>query len=75
MSIKIDIRDLGKSFPSEKGRLAVIEKVSLTVSEGEFVALVGPSGCGKSTLLNLMAGFIRPDAGSITIDGEVRTIA
>jgi ABC-type nitrate/sulfonate/bicarbonate transport system ATPase subunit len=72
MSTKIEIRDLGKSFPSEKGPLAVIEDVSLTVEEGEFVALVGPSGCGKSTLLNLMAGFIRPDVGSVTIDGQVR---
>jgi len=75
MSTKIEIRDLSKSFPSEKGRLPVIDNVSLTVSEGEFVALVGPSGCGKSTLLNLMAGFIRPDAGSVTIDGKVRAKA
>src|ERR1700748_557362 len=72
MSTKIEIRDLGKSFPSGQGPLAVIENVSLTVEEGEFVALVGPSGCGKSTLLNLMAGFIRPDSGSVTIDGAVR---
>jgi ABC-type nitrate/sulfonate/bicarbonate transport system ATPase subunit len=72
MPTKIEIRGLGKSFPTEKGRLPVIEDVSLTVDEGEFVAVVGPSGCGKSTLLNLMAGFIRPDTGSVTIDGEVR---
>jgi ABC-type nitrate/sulfonate/bicarbonate transport system ATPase subunit len=75
MPTKIDIRDLSKSFPSDKGRLPVIADVSLTVGEGEFVALVGPSGCGKSTLLNLMAGFIRPDSGSVTIDGEVRARA
>jgi ABC-type nitrate/sulfonate/bicarbonate transport system ATPase subunit len=75
MATKIEIRDLGKSFPSEQGRLAVIENVSLRVNDGEFVALVGPSGCGKSTLLNLMAGFIRPDAGSVTIDGAVRSKA
>jgi ABC-type nitrate/sulfonate/bicarbonate transport system ATPase subunit len=72
MPTKIEIRDLGKSFPAGTGRLPVIESVSLSVAEGEFVALVGPSGCGKSTLLNLMARFIRPDAGSVTIDGEVR---
>src|SRR3954471_2946415 len=75
MATKIEIRDLGKSFPSEQGRLAVIENVSLKVNDGQFVALVGPSGCGKSTLLNLMAGFIRPDAGSVTIDGAVRSKA
>ena len=73
MPTKIDIRDLRKSFPSEKGPLTVIENVSLSVDDGEFVAIVGPSGCGKSTLLNLMAGFIRPDVGSISIDGQVRS--
>ena len=73
MPTKIEIRALGKSFPAEKGPLTVIEDVSFTVADGEFVAIVGPSGCGKSTLLNLMAGFIRPDAGSVVIDGEVRS--
>ena len=73
MLTKIEIRALGKSFPAEKGPLTVIEDVSFTVADGEFVAIVGPSGCGKSTLLNLMAGFIRPDAGSVVIDGEVRS--
>ncbi len=69
MPTKIEIRDLQKSFPSDKGALAVIDNVSLTVDDGEFVALVGPSGCGKSTLLHLLSGFIRPDVGSVMIDG------
>ena len=72
MPTKIEIRALRKSFPSEKGPLTVIENVNLSVDDGEFVAIVGPSGCGKSTLLNLMAGFTRPDVGSVTIDGHVR---
>ncbi|MBV9912775.1 MAG: ATP-binding cassette domain-containing protein, partial [Sinobacteraceae bacterium] len=70
MPIKIEIRDLKKSFLSDQGRLPVIDNVSLSVHDGEFVALVGPSGCGKSTLLNLLAGFMRPEAGSVTIDGR-----
>ena len=73
MRTKIEVRGLAKSFASDKGRLAVIEDVSLTVGTGEFVAIVGPSGCGKSTLLNLLAGFIHPDVGSVIIDGEPRT--
>ena len=72
MRTKIEVRDLQKGFSSDRGQLPVIDSVSLTVGEGEFVAIVGPSGCGKSTLLNLLAGFIRPDAGSVTVDGKPR---
>src|SRR2546423_12228949 len=73
MRTKIEVRDLKKSFASDKGSLAVVENVSLTVQDGEFVALVGPSGCGKSTLMSMIAGFLQPDAGSIVIDQTVRT--
>jgi ABC-type nitrate/sulfonate/bicarbonate transport system ATPase subunit len=73
MRTKIEVRDVRKSFPSDRGQLSVIEDVSLTVGEGEFVAIVGPSGCGKSTLLNLMAGFIRADGGVVSIDGKQRS--
>ncbi|HXY97167.1 MAG TPA: ABC transporter ATP-binding protein [Steroidobacteraceae bacterium] len=72
MRTKIEVRDLRKSFASDKGPLAVIENVSLSVRDGEFVAIVGPSGCGKSTLLNMIAGFITPDSGSVIIDGVPR---
>jgi len=45
--------------------------VDLAVDDGEYVVLVGPSGCGKSTTLRLIAGFLRPDAGRILVDGVV----
>jgi len=48
-----------------------VEAVSLTVARGEILGLLGPSGSGKSTLLRLIAGFERPDAGSVAIDGRV----
>jgi ABC-type nitrate/sulfonate/bicarbonate transport system ATPase subunit len=73
MRTKIEVRELQKSYQSGKGRLPVIERVSFTVHDGEFIAIVGPSGCGKTTLMNMMAGFIRPDAGSVVIDGVQRT--
>ncbi len=73
MRTKIEVRELTKGFASDKGRLEVIESVSFSVGEGEFVAVVGPSGCGKTTLLNLMAGFIRPDVGTVVIDGAPRS--
>jgi len=48
-----------------------VDRVDLEVRRGEFLAVLGPSGCGKTTLLRLIAGFERPDAGGIEIDGEV----
>jgi ABC-type nitrate/sulfonate/bicarbonate transport system ATPase subunit len=72
MRTKIELRAVSKSYPSDRGVLDVIEDVSLSVGEGEFVAIVGPSGCGKSTLLNLMAGFLRPDHGAVSVDGKPR---
>jgi ABC-type nitrate/sulfonate/bicarbonate transport system ATPase subunit len=50
--------------------VAALRDVSLTVAQGEFVALIGPSGCGKSTLLNAVAGLVEPDAGVIRLAGE-----
>jgi ABC-type nitrate/sulfonate/bicarbonate transport system ATPase subunit len=71
MSADIEARDVWKSYQLEEGgTLPVIENLSLTVAQHEFVALVGPSGCGKSTLLDLLAGFQRPDSGSIRILGQ-----
>jgi NitT/TauT family transport system ATP-binding protein len=48
----------------------VLDAVDLRVGSGEVVALIGPNGCGKSTLLRLLGGLLRPDAGTITIDGD-----
>jgi len=73
MPTKIEVRGLKKSFASDKGPLPVVEEVSFSVDDGEFVAVVGPSGCGKSTLMNMMAGFVQPDAGSVIIDGVPRS--
>ena len=57
------------------GRHTAVNQVSLTVNDGEFVALVGPSGCGKTTTLNLIAGLIELDAGTIHIgDREVTAL-
>ncbi|HEY3291801.1 MAG TPA: ABC transporter ATP-binding protein [Anaerolineae bacterium] len=46
---------------------------SMEMERGEFVAIVGPSGCGKSTLLRVLAGLLKPDRGSVTLDGELVT--
>jgi iron(III) transport system ATP-binding protein len=53
------------------GEVAAVDTASLCVARGEIVALLGPSGCGKTTLLRLIAGFERPDGGSVTVDGRL----
>ena len=64
--MKLVIDGVSKNFANAHGQnLTVLEDISLTVAEEEFVALVGPSGCGKSTLLNLTAGLLEPSGGSI----------
>jgi ABC-type nitrate/sulfonate/bicarbonate transport system ATPase subunit len=72
MRAKIELNNIRKGFASNGTALQVVEDVSLTVSDGEFVAVVGPSGCGKTTLMNMIAGFVEPDSGSILIDGAPR---
>jgi ABC-type nitrate/sulfonate/bicarbonate transport system ATPase subunit len=71
MSVDVEARDVWKSYQLDDGTaLSVLEGFSLDVAQHELVALVGPSGCGKSTLLDLLAGFQRPDRGSITFAGQ-----
>ena len=63
----------GRASHRTRARCQVVDGVSFSVGDGEFVAIVGPSGCGKSTLMNMIAGFVRPDEGSVVIDGVERT--
>ena len=73
MSADVDIeaKDLWKAYALETGeRLPIFEGIDLSVTRHEFIALVGPSGCGKSTLLNLLAGFEKPDRGTVTVGGR-----
>ena len=49
--------------------IAVLKDISLTVNQGEFVAVMGASGSGKSTLLNVLGGLLPPDSGTVTVDG------
>lgn len=72
MRTKIEVNGIRKGFATNGGELRVVEDVSLTVGDGEFVAIVGPSGCGKTTLMNMVVGFEQPDSGSILIDGRPR---
>jgi len=71
--IRIGVDNVGKSFATGQGTLHVLDRISFEVADGDIVAIVGPSGCGKSTLMNIVAGFDRPDQGTVRIDGVVQT--
>ncbi len=65
----VRISGISKSYQRGDQILPVLQDLTLSIAEGEFLALMGPSGSGKSTLLNLIAGIDKADAGSITIAG------
>jgi NitT/TauT family transport system ATP-binding protein len=58
---------------ADGGSYPAVERASLTVADGEFVAIVGPTGCGKSTLLNIAAGLVAPSSGGIEVFGAPLT--
>jgi NitT/TauT family transport system ATP-binding protein len=66
----IAIEGVGKRYVTPSGPIPAVDGVSLTVRPREFVSLLGPSGCGKSTVLGMIGGLVRPDSGTILIDGE-----
>src|SRR5437899_12746967 len=68
----VSIRNVSMTFSGKRpgDEINVLENVTVDVAKGEFVCIVGPSGCGKSTLLNIVAGFLKPIAGSVVVEGE-----
>jgi len=65
----IKTNDLTKIFRTEEVETTALNKVTLNVKEGEYVAVMGPSGCGKSTLLNILGLLDNPSAGSYIFNG------
>lgn len=65
----LELTDIVKSFEER----TVVSDVSLSVSDGEFVAILGPSGCGKSTLLRIIAGLEHATSGRISLGGRDTT--
>ena len=70
MGETLQIRDLRVRFDSDAVPLHAIRSVNLSISDGEYAAVMGPSGCGKSTLLNVIAGLIAPSGGEVVLAGE-----
>jgi NitT/TauT family transport system ATP-binding protein len=69
--VKLEVRQLAKSYATRGGALPALLPTSFTVEDGEFVTLLGPSGCGKSTTLSVIAGLEEASQGEVLLDGEV----
>jgi len=67
MTARLTTRGLVKRY----GSVTALDGVDLDVEDGGILAVLGPSGCGKTTLLRLIAGFLAPDAGTVSIDGAI----
>lgn len=65
----LELHSISKTFTTPAGPVPVLDRLSMQVAAGEFVAVIGPSGSGKTTLFNIIAGLERPDAGAVRIDG------
>jgi putative ABC transport system ATP-binding protein len=65
----VEVRDAVKSYPLGSGEVVAIDRLSLDIAYGEFVAVVGRSGSGKTTLLNLVAGIDRATSGTVSVAG------
>ena len=72
--ISLVLKDVTKTFPERNGGIFnAVDKVNIEVAKGEMVTFLGPSGCGKTTTLRMIAGFVIPTSGSITIEGKDMT--
>ena len=69
----VQLTNASLAYGAESERLLAIEDVSMSIAEGEFIALVGPSGCGKSSLLKLVSGLHPAFEGEVTVDGKLVT--
>jgi NitT/TauT family transport system ATP-binding protein len=66
----LEIKNVTKTFATDRSRIPVLDNVSFSIRNDEFVCLVGPSGCGKSTLLRIVAGLEKADSGEIIFQGQ-----
>jgi nitrate/nitrite transport system ATP-binding protein len=66
----LEVRGVSKGYGPAWKRSEVLHDINLSIEEGEFVAIIGYSGAGKTTLMSLLAGLIRPDVGTVKLEGH-----
>jgi putative ABC transport system ATP-binding protein len=74
MAVLINVKNVFKSYWRDSFEIPVLNNISFTVEDGEFLTLMGPSGSGKTTLLNLIAGIDKPTKGNIHVNGTDITV-
>jgi NitT/TauT family transport system ATP-binding protein len=68
--MRVELQHVYKAFRQNDQTVPVLQDISLTVEQGEFVCLLGPTGCGKSTVVNLIAGLEKADTGQVLVNGQ-----
>ena len=68
---ELEVLKVSKSYGAVHFKKDVVSECSFTIERGKLTVMIGPSGCGKSTLIRLLAGFEKPTAGTITLNGVV----
>src|SRR5690606_28058888 len=67
----VEVKNLKKSYKKRKTKeiITAVDQISFTVNKGEILGLLGPNGAGKTTTIKMICGLVRPDSGTITING------
>ncbi|MED5548796.1 MAG: ABC transporter ATP-binding protein [Pseudomonadota bacterium] len=69
MTSLYELKDLSKRYTRGKESITIFEELTMSIPQGDFIAIMGPSGSGKTTLLNLLGGIDRPSSGSVECEG------
>ncbi|MBO6765190.1 ABC transporter ATP-binding protein [Maricaulis sp.] len=69
MASLYELKDLSKRYTRGKESITIFEELTMSIPQGDFIAIMGPSGSGKTTLLNLLGGIDRPSSGSVECEG------
>lgn len=70
MKTLLELQHVSYAYHSPEGETQALVDLSFQIEQGDFVAVIGPSGCGKSTLLSIIAGLLKPEHGSVCVDGK-----